>query len=80
MPPAQPSNLQLKRAALFVVMLGASVAPLDFALAVGFPAMADDFGLSLRQIRWIAISYVLTYGGLMMWLGAQLARQGSCCP
>jgi MFS family permease len=76
MPPAQPSNLQLKRAALFVVMLGASVAPLDFALAVGFPAMADDFGLSLRQIRWIAISYVLTYGGLMMWLGALGDRVG----
>jgi MFS family permease len=76
MPPAHPSNLQLKRAALFVVMLGASVAPLDFALAVGFPAIADDFGLSLRQIRWIAISYVLTYGGLMMWLGALGDRVG----
>jgi MFS family permease len=76
MPPDQPSNLQLKRAALFVVMLGASVAPLDFALAVAFPAIADDFGLSLRQIRWIAISYVLTYGGLMMWLGALGDRVG----
>jgi len=76
MPRAHPSNLQLKRAALFVVMLGASVAPLDFALAVGFPAIADDFGLSLRQIRWIAISYVLTYGGLMMWLGALGDRVG----
>jgi len=76
MPPAHPSNLQLKRAALFVVMLGASVAPLDFALAVGFPAIADDFGLSLRQIRWVAISYVLTYGGLMMWLGALGDRVG----
>jgi MFS family permease len=76
MPPDQPSNLQLKRAALCVVMLGASVAPLDFALAVGFPAIADDFGLSLRQIRWAAISYVLTYGGLMMWLGALGDRVG----
>ena len=76
MPPAHLSNLQLKRAALFVVMLGASVAPLDFALAVGFPAIADDFGLSLRQIRWAAISYVLTYGGLMMWMGELGDRVG----
>ncbi len=76
MPPAHRSNLQLTRAALVVVMLGASVAPLDFALAVGFPAIADHFGLSLRQIRWAAISYVLTYGGLMLWLGALGDRVG----
>ena len=81
MPPAQPpnprpSNPHLTRAALFVVMLGASVAPLDFALAVGFPAIADDFGLNLRQIRWAAISYVLTYGALMLWLGALGDRVG----
>ena len=76
MSPAHPSNPQLTRAALFVVMLGASVAPLDFALAVGFPAIADDFGLNLRQIRWAAISYVLTYGALMLWLGALGDRVG----
>lgn len=76
MPPAHPSNPQLTRAALFVVMLGASVAPLDFALSVGFPAIADDFGLNLRQIRWAAISYVLTYGALMLWLGALGDRVG----
>jgi MFS family permease len=76
MPPARPSNPHLTRAALFVVMLGASVAPLDFALAVGFPAIADDFGLNLRQIRWAAISYVLTYGALMLWLGALGDRVG----
>lgn len=76
MPPAHPSNPQLTRAALMVVMLGASIAPLDFALAVGFPAIADDFGLNLRQIRWAAISYVLTYGALMLWLGALGDRIG----
>jgi len=76
MRPAHPSNPQLTRAALLVVMLGASVAPLDFALAVGFPAIADDFGLNLRQIRWAAISYVLTYGALMLWLGALGDRVG----
>ena len=81
MPPAHPSTSRpssphLTRTALFVVMLGASVAPLDFALAVGFPAIADDFGLNLRQIRWIAISYVLTYGMLMLWLGALGDRVG----
>ena len=76
MPPAHPTNPQLTRAALFVVMLGASVAPLDFALSVGFPAIADDFGLNLRQIRWVAISYVLTYGALMLWLGALGDRVG----
>jgi MFS family permease len=76
MPQAHPSTPQLTRAALIVVMLGASVAPLDFALAVGFPAIADDFGLNLRQIRWAAISYVLTYGALMLWLGALGDRVG----
>jgi MFS family permease len=67
---------RLARAALIVVMLGASVAPLDFALAIGFPAIAEDFGLGVRQIRWAAISYVLTYGVLMLWLGALGDRIG----
>jgi MFS family permease len=79
MPSAPPSHAhlaRLARTALIVVMLGASVAPLDFALAIGFPAIAEAFGLSVRQIRWAAISYVLTYGVLMLWLGALGDRIG----
>ena len=71
-----PPNLRLARAGLAVVALGAAVAPLDFALSIAFPALADAFALDTRQIRWAAVCYVLTYGVLMLWTGALGDRVG----
>ena len=71
-----PFNARLARAGLAVVALGASVAPLDFALAIAFPALADAFALDTRQVRWAAVCYVLTYGVLMLWTGALGDRVG----
>ena len=65
-----PFNARLARAGLAVVALGASAAPLDFALSIAFPALADAFALDTGQVRWAAVCYVLTYGVLMLWVGA----------
>ncbi len=73
---AGPFNHRLARAGLGVVALGAAVAPLDFALSIAFPALADAFALDTRQVRWAAVCYVLTYGVLMLWMGALGDRVG----
>jgi MFS family permease len=62
--------------ALAIVGLGASVGPLDFAVNVAFPAMTQAFDLQTRDIRWVAVCYVLTYGSLMLVCGALGDRFG----
>jgi MFS family permease len=48
---------------------GALLFPLDFAVNVGLPNIADAFALSLEEVRWVVIAYVLTYGSLMLVCG-----------
>ncbi len=55
--------------ALTAIGLGASIAPLDFAVNVAFPAITAAFVLPLQDIRWIVISYVVTYASLMLAFG-----------
>lgn len=77
MTPPSPAARGLRSwAALGVVGLGASIAPLDFAVNIIFPAMATDFGLQPADIRWAAICLVLTYGSLMLAFGALGDRVG----
>ncbi|HEV7458341.1 MAG TPA: MFS transporter [Roseococcus sp.] len=52
-----------------VVGFGSLVVPLDSALNIAFPAITAHFGLALPGIQWIVISYVLTYGSLMLGIG-----------
>lgn len=52
-----------------IVGCGASVAPLDFAVNMAFPAMTEAFALAAADIRWVAVCYVITYGGLMLFCG-----------
>ncbi len=59
-----------------MVGLGASVAPLDFAVNVAFPAITSAFALDARGIRWVAVCYVLMYGSLMLAFGALGDRIG----
>ncbi len=61
---------------LAVVGLGASTGPLDFAVAVAFPAITAAFGLETSETRWVAIFYVLSYGSLMLAFGALGDRIG----
>jgi MFS family permease len=59
-----------------IVGLGASIAPLDFAVNLAFPAMTEAFALSTSDIRWVAVFYVITYGSLMLYCGALGDRLG----
>jgi MFS family permease len=74
MSPAAPRRHALP--ALLVVGLGASIAPLDFAVNIAFPAITDAFSLPTEAIRWVAVCYVLTYGSLMLGFGALGDRVG----
>lgn len=62
--------------ALLIIGLGASIAPLDFAVNVAFPAITRAFDLDTQDIRWIPLSYVLTYGMLVIGFGALGDRIG----
>jgi len=61
---------------LLIVGLGASIAPLDFAVNIAFPSIVQAFDLPTRSIRWAAICYVITYGSLMLGFGALGDRIG----
>ncbi len=54
---------------VLVVGLGTMVVPLDSAVNVAFPAITGAFGLSLEQIRWIVIVYMLAQTSLMLVFG-----------
>ncbi len=62
--------------ALLIIGLGASIAPLDFSVNVAFPAITQAFALDTQAIRWIPLSYVLTYGVLVIGFGALGDRIG----
>lgn len=55
--------------ALFAVGLGASLATMDLAVNVAFPAVTAAFSLEPRAIRWLVVCYVLTYASLMLAFG-----------
>ena len=54
---------------LITIGLGASIAPMDFAVNVAFPAITAAFALDVQQIRWVVICYVITYASLMLAFG-----------
>jgi MFS family permease len=56
-------------AALLVVCLGTLTAPLDSAVNIAFPSITSAFGLEQAGIRWVIISYVLTYASLSLVFG-----------
>ena len=56
-------------AALLVVCLGTLTAPLDSAVNIAFPSITAAFGLEQAAIRWVIISYVLTYASLSLVFG-----------
>ena len=54
---------------LLTIGLGASIAPMDFAVNVAFPAITAAFTLDMQAIRWVVICYVITYASLMLAFG-----------
>ena len=54
---------------LLVIGLGASLAPLDLAVNVAFPAITAAFELQTQAIRWVVAAYVVSYASLMLALG-----------
>ena len=54
---------------ILVLGLGTLVGPLDSAVNIAFPYITNAFGLPLTDIRWVIVSYVLTYSSLMLIFG-----------
>ena len=52
-----------------MIGLGTAATQLDAAVNVAFPAITRGFGLSIGDIQWVVISYVLTYASLLLVLG-----------
>lgn len=55
--------------ALAVVCLGTLVAPLDSSVNISLPSISTAFDRGLEDIRWIVITYVLTYSSLLLICG-----------
>lgn len=54
---------------LIVVGLGTAAVQLDTAVNIAFPAITRGFALGTAEIRWVVISYVLTYASLLLAFG-----------
>lgn len=52
-----------------MIGLGTAATQLDTAVNIAFPAITRGFGLSVGDIQWVVISYVLTYASLLLVLG-----------
>ncbi len=52
-----------------VVGLGTASAPFDTAVNIAFPDITAAFALSLPDIQWVVVCYVLTYASLMLGFG-----------
>ena len=54
---------------VFLIGLGTSIAALDTAVNIAFPAITRAFDLPLPAIQWIVVAYVLTYASFMLAVG-----------
>jgi EmrB/QacA subfamily drug resistance transporter len=54
---------------IWAIGLGTAVAPLDTAVNIAFPAIGRGLDLTIGDIQWLVIAYVLTYAALMLALG-----------
>jgi MFS family permease len=52
-----------------MIGLGTAAAQLDTAVNIAFPAITRGFDLSISDIQWVVICYVLTYASLLLALG-----------
>jgi MFS family permease len=54
---------------LAAIGFGTAAAQLDTSVNIAFPAITRGFGLSIGDIQWVVICYVLTYASLLLALG-----------
>jgi MFS family permease len=54
---------------LAVIGLGTAAAQLDTSVNIAFPAITRGFDLSIGDIQWVVICYVLSYASLLLALG-----------
>ncbi len=52
-----------------MIGLGTAATQLDTSVNIAFPAITRGFGLSISDIQWVVICYVLTYASLLLALG-----------
>ena len=52
-----------------MIGLGTAVVQLDTSVNIAFPAITHGFDLSIGDIQWVVICYVLTYASLLLALG-----------
>ena len=52
-----------------MIGLGTAAVQLDTSVNIAFPAITRGFGLSIGDIQWVVICYVLTYASLLLALG-----------
>src|SRR5207237_9267985 len=52
-----------------MIGLGTAATQLDTSVNIAFPAITRGFSLSIGDIQWVVISYVLTYASLLLSLG-----------
>src|SRR5882757_10996712 len=52
-----------------MIGLGTATAQLDTSVNIAFPAITGRFDLTIGDIQWVVICYVLTYASLLLVLG-----------
>ena len=57
------------RVGLLIIGLGTSPAALDTSLNIALPDVTAAFAIALHSVQWVVISYMLTYGSLMLVCG-----------
>jgi MFS family permease len=63
------SLLRAKPWQVAMIGLGTAATQLDSSVNIAFPTITQAFGLSIGDIQWVVISYVLTYASLLLALG-----------
>src|SRR5579871_318112 len=67
--PSRSSLLHARAWQVAMVGLGTAATQLDTSVNIAFPAITHGFDLSIGDIQWVVICYVLTYASLLMALG-----------
>jgi MFS family permease len=66
---AKARLLHAKPWQIAMIGLGTAATQLDTAVNIAFPAITRGFDLSIGDIQWVVICYVLTYASLLLALG-----------
>src|SRR5262245_29373324 len=68
-PDSSAGLLHAKPWQVAMIGLGTAATQLDTSVNIAFPAITRGFDLSIGDIQWVVICYVLTYASLLLALG-----------